>query len=173
MIFMAKAKSFENYPVWIVILSNIFSLSIYVIGTYVLLGFGLLVAALYLLYCIWTEYRLLSTSCVNCYYYGKFCCFGQGKLCSLFFKKGNAKNFNKREITAKDILPDFLVSIFPIIGAIIILIMNFSWNILLSLLILIILTSAGNAFIRGSFACKYCKQRELGCPAEKFFGKKK
>jgi hypothetical protein len=27
--------------------------------------------------------------------------------------------------------------------------------------------------IRGSIACKYCKQRELGCPAEQMFAKKK
>jgi hypothetical protein len=169
---MIKTKSYENYPLWMIILSNILSLSIYAIGTYVLLGLSVLFAALYLLYCIWAEYRLLSMSCVNCYYYGKFCCFGQGKLCSLFFKKGNMKNFNKRKITAKDMLPDFLVSVFPILGVIIILITNFSWNILIALLVLLILTFAGNAFIRGSFACKYCKQRMLGCPAEKFFGKK-
>jgi len=38
---------------------------------------------------------------------------------------------------------------------------------------LILLTSAGNSYIRGSLACKYCQQRELGCPAEKLFNKEK
>jgi hypothetical protein len=27
--------------------------------------------------------------------------------------------------------------------------------------------------VRGQLACKYCKQRELGCPAEQLFSKTK
>ncbi|MFH1684097.1 MAG: hypothetical protein ABIA67_04360 [Candidatus Margulisiibacteriota bacterium] len=27
-------------------------------------------------------------------------------------------------------------------------------------------------YLRGSLACKFCKQRELGCPAEQLFSKK-
>jgi len=38
--------------------------------------------------------------------------------------------------------------------------------------ILLVLSFGGNAFIRGSFACNYCKQKEIGCPAEKLFSKK-
>jgi hypothetical protein len=37
------------------------------------------------------------------------------------------------------------------------------------LVVLVFLSLAGNAIIRGSFACKYCRQREIGCPAEKLF----
>jgi hypothetical protein len=39
-----------------------------------------------------------------------------------------------------------------------------------ALAVLIALSFVGNAVLRGSFACKYCKQREIGCPAEKLFG---
>ena len=166
-------KTYENYPALMIIVSNVVSLSIYIIGTYILLQIGALFAVAYLLYCLWVELKVIKTSCRNCYYYGKLCCFGKGKICSSFFEKGNPKKFAKRDISMKDIVPDFLVSVFPIIGAVIILFTSFSWLILTLLAVLIILAFAGSAFVRGSLACKYCKQREKGCPAEKMFRKRR
>jgi hypothetical protein len=165
------AKSYENFPVWMVVLSNAVSLSIYAIGVYVLLAFGLLFAALYILYCLWVELKVLR-SCRNCYYYGRRCCFGKGKICSVFFKKGNARAFTGRKVSAKDVIPDFLVSIFPIIGAVVILVTSFSWLVLALLLVLAILSFGGSAFVRGSLACNHCRQREMGCPAQKLFSKR-
>jgi hypothetical protein len=119
------------------------------------------------------EIRVMKRSCVNCYYYGKYCAFGKGKISSLFFKKGTPKAFLKRKISWKDILPDFLVSIIPLIAGIVLLILNFNWLLLILIVLLAILTSAGNSFVRGSLACKFCKQREIGCPAEQLFNKRK
>ena len=79
--------------------------------------------------------------------------------------------FTQNKITWKNIIPDFLVFIVPVFIGIIILIMSFGWLILILLVILLILGFFGNAFIRGKLACKYCKQRELGCPAQKLFDK--
>lgn len=168
-----KTKVYEDFPIWIVWLASVVSVLIYVFGAYILLQFGVWIMVLYLVYCFWVEIRISKKSCVDCYYYGKLCAFGRGKICSLIFKKGNPKNFCKKKISPVDILPDFLVFIFPLIGGIILLIKNFSWTILLLLIILFILSFCGNAFIRGNFACKYCKQRELGCPAERLFNKKR
>jgi len=39
------------------------------------------------------------------------------------------------------------------------------------LALLIGLATQGNYLVRSRIACKYCKQRELGCPAEKLFRK--
>jgi hypothetical protein len=64
-----------------------------------------------------------------------------------------------------------MVSIFPAIGGIVLLVRDFSWLILLLLITLLALSSGGNAVIRGSFACRHCKQREIGCPAERLFSK--
>jgi len=170
---MKGAKSYENFPFWIVLLSTILSLSTYAIGIYVLLGLGIPFAILYIIYILWLEVRLLKGSCIDCYYYGKVCAFGKGKLCALFFKKGNPKRFVARKISMIDILPDFLIFIFPIVGGVILLVANFSWIITALLVILVVLSFGGTAVIRGSFACKYCKQREIGCPAEKLFSKGK
>jgi hypothetical protein len=34
---------------------------------------------------------------------------------------------------------------------------------------LIFLGFAGNAYVRSRLACRYCTQREIGCPAQKLF----
>lgn len=166
-----KIKTYENFPLWVVALSNILALLIYIIGAYILYKTWVVFFALYIIYCFWVEEKVLKKSCINCYYYGKFCCFGKGKICSLLFKKSDNKNFCKKEITWFDILPDFFVFLFPFIAGIILLIIDFKWFILVLIILLTLLTSFGNAFIRGNFACKYCKQREIGCPAEKLFNK--
>jgi hypothetical protein len=90
----------------------------------------------------------------------------------MFFKKGNPESFIEKEIAWKDLIPDFLILIFPLVGGIIVLIRDFNWLILVLMVILVMLSMGGNALIRGSFACKYCKQKELGCPAEQLFSKK-
>ena len=156
-----------------VLLSLVFSLSIYTLGAYILSGLGLVFLILYIGYCLFIEVNLLRRSCVHCYYYGKVCGLGRGKLCSLFFKQGDPETFLKDDITWLSLLPDFMVFIFPLIGGIFLLIRDFSWVLLGLLFVLLILSMAGNALVRSTYACKYCKQKELGCPAEKLFGTEK
>ena len=164
---------FENYPCWIILVSNLVSIAIYLIGAFIIYQLGTIGLLFYLVFIFGLEIRLMKRSCANCYYYGKYCAFGKGKISSLFFKRGNSHKFIKDKITWKDILPDFLVSIIPIIAGIVLLILNFNWLIISLIVLLIILTSAGNGFVRGSLACKFCKQREIGCPAEQLFNRAK
>ncbi len=172
---MAKAeeKCYENYPYIFIILANALQISIYAIGAFIISLVGFIWLILYLILIIWLEIRLLKRSCVNCYYYGKRCAFGKGKTCSLLFRKGNPKKFLNDKITWKDILPDFMVSIIPAILGIVLLIINFNWILLVLVILLFLLTSFGNGLVRGSLACKYCKQRKIGCPAANLFDKKK
>ena len=164
-------SSYDNFPLWILLLTNLISITIYLIGLYIMLNLGILFTALYIGYLILVEIRLLAKSCKDCYYYGKVCAFGKGKCSALFFKRGKPENFLKTEITMKGIIPDFLTFIFPLIGGFVLLISNFSWLVLVLLVILVILGFGGNVVVRGSFACKCCKQRVIGCPAERLFGK--
>lgn len=169
---MGEPKSYENFPLWIAVLSNFVAISTYLIGAYILAGFGVLAVGLYLLYCLWIETRVLKVSCVECYYYNKVCGLGRGKLSALLFKKGDPKKFVEKEVSWFDVLPDFMVVIFPIVGGIMLLVSAFNWLLVGMLAILGVLYFGGSAVIRGSFACKYCKQREIGCPAAKLFMKK-
>jgi hypothetical protein len=162
-------KSYENYPRSTVAVSNAQALLTYVLGAYIALFFGTLWAAAYLAFCAYLEYKLLSGGCTNCYYYGKTCAFGRGRLSAMLFKKGNAKKFNQRKFTWADLLPSLLVSIAPVLAGAYLLITSFRWDVLAATAALVLLFSAGNSYVRGSLACKFCKQRQLGCPAEKLF----
>ena len=91
----------------------------------------------------------------------------------MVFKKGDINKFCKKQITWKDIIPDFMVSLIPAIIGIILLIKNFNWITLSLVIVLFILTFIGNGIVRSKLACKYCKQRQIGCPAQKLFEKNK
>jgi len=166
-----KEICYEDYPLWIVLITNSIAFSIYAAGAFVLYQIGWIWLVLYMLYIIGLEIRLLGKSCVNCYYYGKVCAFGKGKISCLLFKKGSTKKFAEGKITLKDIAPDFLVSLIPIIAGIILLVIDFNWLLFSMVLIVTVFTFLGNGLVRGFLACKYCKQREIGCPAEQLFNK--
>jgi len=161
--------NYENFPFWIIALATLLAWSIYAIGIIMFARLGLIWALLYVAYCLWCEFNLLKRSCRNCYYYGKSCGFGKGRLCALFFRPGDPAKFTARKITWRDLIPDFMVSGLPLIAGIIVLIRDFSWLIAGLLVLLIILTTTGNSLVRGNLACKYCKQQELGCPAIEMF----
>jgi hypothetical protein len=166
---MQEPGCHEKYPIPIVIVSNLVSLLIYGIGAFILSQFGLIWVIGYVLFIILLEFRLLSRHCVNCYYYGKTCAFGKGWLSSLFFPKGRPEQFNQKKITWKDIVPDFLVFIIPVLAGILLLIEEFTWIILILIIALVLLGFLGNALVRGQLACRYCKQQEIGCPASQLF----
>lgn len=166
---MSEVECYENYPAKVVLLANLIALEIYGIGAFIIASWYIWLLVPYLLYVLWLEARILRRSCVNCYYYGKACAFGKGKLCALFLRQGNPQNFATDQITWIQLLPDFLVSLIPIMVGIFLVATDFSVLCLVLLILLIILSFGGNAIVRGSFACKYCKQREIGCPAEKLF----
>ena len=170
---MKKENVFENYPLWIVFCSNFVSITIYLIGAFIIYQIGLIWLILYLIFILYLEFRLMKLHCVDCYYYGKTCAFGKGKISSIFFKKGRAEKFCKIKITWKNILPDFMVSLIPLIVGLILLIIKFDWFLLVLIILLILLAFVGNGFIRSNLACKYCKQRKIGCPAQKLFEKRK
>ena len=169
---MEKTQAYENYPAWMVLASNAVSLAIYIAGAYIIWQAAGLWVVLYAAFILALEVRLIRGHCPDCYYYGKRCAFGQGKLSSLFFKKGNPSNFCKKNIGWKDLALDFMVSVIPMVIGGALVLFSFSWLILGLVILLFVLSFPGNAFVRGRLACRHCKQRALGCPAEKLFQKK-
>jgi hypothetical protein len=170
---MHEAGCYENYPAMVVIISNLVPFLIYGIGAYILYRFSLVLVVGYVLFILFLELRLLGTHCRDCYYYGKTCAFGKGQLSRIFFTRGQPEVFNQKKITWKDIVPDFLVFMVPLLAGILLLIQGFTWTILTLVIALFLLGFPGNALVRGQLACRYCKQREIGCPAERLFGTKK
>ncbi len=161
----------EDYPPAIVTVSVFLSLLIYGIGASILSGFGIIWVIAYIFFILILEFRLIGGHCPDCYYYGKTCAFGKGRLCSLLFRKGSPEKFSRMKITWNDIVPDFLVFIVPVLAGIYLLIREFTWTVLFLVLALLVLGFIGNALVRGYLACRYCRQREIGCPAEQVFRK--
>jgi len=168
---MNHSQTFDDYPAWIVILCNAVSWAIYAVGAYVLARVSIWLAVPYLVYILWLEARLLRNACVDCAYYGKMCAFGRGKICGAVFQRGDAQRFSAREVSWKDMIPDLLVSLIPLAGGILLLVLNgWDWLIAGLLLLLLILASSVTGLVRGNLACKYCRQKDLGCPAYELFG---
>lgn len=172
---LADIEAYENFPIKIAVLAILVSIISYIIGAYILkqLPYGLYFAVIYLIYCLCMELMIVFRSCKNCYYHGKVCGLGKGRIAPLFTKKGDPKKFTDRDMSTFSLIPDFLVVIIPIVAAVYLLLTSFSWTILILLFVLGVLFFGGTGMIRGNFACKYCKQRILGCPADKIFNKEK
>jgi hypothetical protein len=168
-----KIDLYDNFPLWIPFIAILISIIGYILGAFILSGFGIIFSILYLFYCLGMEMMIIFRSCKDCWYYGRICGLGKGKIAPLFVKKGNAKRFVDRDISFIDLIPDFMVMIFPLIGGVILLVLDFSIVLLGLMIILFVLFFGGTAFIRGTFSCKYCRQKEIGCPAYEIFNKKK
>lgn len=170
---MDNHQKYENYTVSTVILSNIVSLAIYALGFFILLKIGIAVSILYLLFVLAFEFRLIRNHCTKCYYWGKTCGFGKGRISRLLFKKGDPGKFCAKKLTWKNMLPDLLLSMVPFMAGLVLVILSFNWILLVALFILLILSTSGNGFIRSKLTCRFCKQSELGCPALDLFNKGK
>jgi hypothetical protein len=169
---MEITKTYDNYPLWIVFLSGSVSILVYVSGLIIISSLSWIAVVPYSAFILWLEFRLLSKHCINCYYWGKTCGFGKGRLSSWLFKRGNPSEFCDKSFSWKDMIPDLLVSLIPILTAVILMIIRFNFILLIVTVVLIALTTIGNGFIRGNLTCKFCKQREMGCPAQQLFDKK-
>lgn len=173
-ILVEQGKStFENYPFQIVLLSNIVSILTYLSGLYIMYRVGRLYSIVYLAFILSLEFRLIKSHCTDCYYWGRTCGFGKGRISSLFFKQGDSANFCNNSFSWKDMIPDLLVTLIPFVTGVILLIIDFDPVILAALILILVLTTAGNNIVRGKLTCNYCKQRELGCPADRLFNKGK
>ncbi|NPV60454.1 MAG: hypothetical protein HPY75_12460 [Actinobacteria bacterium] len=168
---METGECYENYPWWAVALCNLVSQAIYGLGAFIVYQLGWIWMAIYLVYLLVLEIRLLGGHCVHCYYYGKACAFGKGRLSALFFKRGDPGRFSGKRITWLSMIPDILVGLVPIIAGIIVLVRGFSWTVLVAMISVLLLATAGSGAVRNSLACRHCRQRELGCPAEQLFRK--
>lgn len=169
---MNKLLQTYTYPWHTILISNTVNLLVYLSGIIILSQLTIWIALLFIGYILFLEFRVLKHSCSSCFYYGKWCAFGKGKLAGIFFKKGTPNSFSTKCINWKTMLPEMLVSIIPLLIGLYLLIIEFHWLILCCILIITIMSSAGNAFVRGKLACSSCKQKDLGCPAYDLFNQK-
>ncbi len=167
-----KPKGFERYPLSTVLIANSVFLLNYVIGIYIFTTLWVPLGILYVAYVLYLEASVFREGCRYCYYYGKMCPVGKGALAPLFVRKGDPKKFCERTLSAKDFIPNMLVTILPTVGGAVLLYLSFSWIILILMAIPWISMFAGNPVIYGKLACPHCRQGMKCCPAMDYFMKK-
>lgn len=169
---MKPVRSYEQYPWGIIALSNTVTLITYAAGIFIMFRWHWIAGTAFAIYLAFLEFRLIKKHCVNCYYYGRYCAFGRGRISSWFFRKGEPDQFCHMHLTWKSLIPDLLTVLIPVITGIMLMILHFDLCILIAVIALIFLATYGNNLIRGTFSCRYCRQKELGCPAQELFSKK-
>lgn len=162
---MEKETYYENYPLSIICSSTIITISSYALGTFISYLINPWLALGYIFLCLISLLVGIRFRCCFCYYYGKRCSSGLGKLAPLIFKKGDSSEFkNPKNLIPAGIL-DFITLLSPVIGAIILMIIRFSWLVLVLLVVCLIVAVLPGFFLRKNLFCKHCRQGEIGCPA--------
>jgi hypothetical protein len=118
----------DQYPMSRVLLGNIMILLWLVVGTIAVWFFSPLIAILYLIVAVIAVYIILRRLvCTNCYYYDKWCSMGWGKLAAVLFNRGKIEEFN--ESIGLRLAPIIygLLTIFPLIVVLAVLLLEFDY----------------------------------------------
>ena len=100
--------------------------------------------------------------CTNCYYYGKWCGTGWGKLSALFFKEGEMERFGQSVGVKLAPLTYGLLSLIPLVLIIISIVQEFTVFKIVVLAVLL-LVSVYSGFLSRKKGCQNCKMK-LTCP---------
>lgn len=146
-----------------IVIGNLLMLSWIVLGS---ISIGFLnrpIALVYMVIALVMVYIVLrKLVCTNCYYYGKWCATGWGKLSSMMFKKGDIENFST--CNGIKIVPFFfgLLILVPLVSIIVSIILGFSPE-KVAVLSLLIFTAVYSGGTNRKNACARCKMN-LICP---------
>lgn len=166
--FLAE-EGFEKYPAWIVFVTNLVNLSVYATALYLVYAVRPIFTLPFFIYIIYLEWSVYVKGCANCYYYGRLCAFGRGKIAGLFVDKGDSKKFTEKTFSLKDLIPSLMLNIIPLVAGVWLLLQGFSWLIAGIMAWPLAVMFLGNPVLYGKMVCPNCKQRSIGCPACKFF----
>ena len=156
-------QGLEEYPKASIILGNLIMVLWIALGTIACWFFYPLVAWVYLAFAIiMVGIVLRKLVCTNCYYYGKWCSMGWGKLSALFFKKGNIEKFDTSIGIKLPPLIYGLLSLIPLIFIVISIVQGFT-VFKIVVIALLLLVSFYSGFISRKKACANCRMK-LVCP---------
>ncbi|OQX20971.1 MAG: hypothetical protein BWK75_04200 [Candidatus Altiarchaeales archaeon A3] len=153
----------EEYPKSGIIVGNFMMILWIALGTIACYFFHPLIALVYFAFAIMMVFVVLrKLVCTNCYYYGKRCSIGWGKLSALFFKKGDIEKFSTSIGIKLAPLTYGLLTLVPIVLIIISIIQEFTIP-KITVMIFLLLISFYSGAISRKKSCENCKMR-LICP---------
>jgi len=100
--------------------------------------------------------------CTNCYYYGKQCALGWGKLSALFFSQGSIDQFSTCVGIKAAPITYGLLTLIPLVFCIVALVQEVT-VLKVVVLVLLLAVSVYSGAISRKMACTNCKMR-LICP---------
>jgi hypothetical protein len=149
----------EQYPMSRIIIGNILIALWLIVGTVAVWFYSPILATIYLIVAVLTVYIILrKLVCTNCYYYDKWCSMGWGKIASALFKRGNIEQFNESIGLRLAPIVYGLLTIFPLIVVLLVLIFEFDYYKLAVLVILLFFSVYSGSISRKS-ACADCKMK--------------
>ena len=153
----------EEHPKSIAVIGNVIMLLWISLGTVACWFFNPIVAGVYLAFAVVMVFIVLrKLVCTNCYYYGKWCPIGWGKLSALFFRKGSIEKFSTGIGVKLAPLTYGLLTLIPLVLIIISIIREFT-VVKAAVLVLLILVSIYSGAVSRKNSCMKCKMR-LICP---------
>jgi hypothetical protein len=153
----------EEYPKSTIILANLAMALWLALGTIAIWFLSPVAAIIYITFAVSMVFVILrKLVCTNCYYYGKWCGAGWGKLAALFFKRGDINKFGTSAGIKIAPLTYGLLSLIPVILGIISIIIEFTL-LKATVLVLLLAVSFYSGGIGRGKACKQCKMRNA-CP---------
>jgi hypothetical protein len=149
----------EQYPMSRIIIGNILIALWLIVGCVAVWFYSPILATIYLIVAVLTVYIILrKLVCTNCYYYDKWCSMGWGKIASALFKRGNIEQFNESIGLRLAPIVYGLLTIFPLIVVLLVLIFEFDYYKLAVLVILLFFSVYSGSISRKS-ACADCKMK--------------
>ncbi|HEY42097.1 MAG TPA: hypothetical protein G4O18_09640 [Dehalococcoidia bacterium] len=156
-------QGIESYPKRTVVVANLAMVTWVALGTVACWFLAPIVAWIYLavaVVMVWVVLRRLV--CVDCYYYGKWCGTGWGKLSAMLFKQGNIECFATGIGVKLAPLTYGLLSLIPLVLIIIGLVQEVTAARIV-VLVLLLFMAVYSGYISRRNSCVGCKMR-LMCP---------
>ncbi len=155
----------ERYPARILCLSIGHMLFSYALGALIFLQLHPWLGAAYLAFCLAGLVLGLKYRCRFCWYYGRTCHAGLGRVAKFLFEQGTPEEFPLTRNVIPVLVPSFAILLLPLIASLVDTLLRFSQLRLTLLLAYILLVIAPGFPLRKFLFCTRCKQAELGCPA--------
>ena len=159
----------ESFPAWWIILENLAFVVNWGLAFVLLMPFRYIgipvVSLMYLIVLITIQIILKKHNCTNCYYYGKWCHLGWGKLTALIFKKNSGNQEFGMKLAISYILQLPVIAVLAILAG---FLYGFTLGNLLLLIIFIIINIVHGTVIRKK-GCENCKAKYTcpGCAVKK------
>jgi len=161
----------RQYTLSQILIHNIPLFSMYVLGTVLIAIFNILIAVIFIIYLIVSNYLFLSLICAYCPHYGtRTSLCGYALVAKHVTTRKSARGFksNFRKYIGV-IFPNWF---FPLIIGIFLIYISFNWIILILLIVFIIIAFIGVPYLSKSKSCTTCKLRN-NCPWMCLYSKKK